>query len=51
MIQTIETMLTNFESGKLTRRQLVLSLAALAAAAQAAPQEKGCRAVSINHIR
>ena len=50
MIQTIETMLTNFECGKLTRRQLVLSLATLAAAAQPVPKERGCRAVSINHI-
>jgi len=50
MIQTIETMLNKFECGKLTRRQLVLSLAALAAVAQPGPQEKGCRAVSINHI-
>src|SRR5579863_9735444 len=50
MIQTIETMLNKFECGKLTRRQLVLSLAALAAVAQPGPQEKGCRAVSINHV-
>jgi catechol 2,3-dioxygenase-like lactoylglutathione lyase family enzyme len=50
MIQTIETMLSNFERGKLTRRQLALSLAALVAAAQTAPQEKGLRAVSINHV-
>jgi catechol 2,3-dioxygenase-like lactoylglutathione lyase family enzyme len=49
MIQTIETLLSKFECGRLTRRQLVLSLATLAAA-QAAPQQKGCRAVSINHI-
>jgi hypothetical protein len=34
MIQAIETMLSNFECGKLTRRQLVLSLATLTAAAQ-----------------
>jgi catechol-2,3-dioxygenase len=50
MIQTIETMLNKFECGKLTRRQLVLSLAALAAVAQPGPQETVCRAVSINHI-
>jgi catechol 2,3-dioxygenase-like lactoylglutathione lyase family enzyme len=50
MIQTIETMLNKFECGILTRRQLVLSLAALAAPAQSAEKEKGCHAVSINHI-
>lgn len=51
MIQTIDAMLNKFESGKITRRQLVLSLAAVAAAAaQAAPKEEGFRAVSINHI-
>ncbi len=50
MIQAIETMLTNFERGKLTRRQLALSLAALVAAAQTAPKEKVQRAVSINHV-
>jgi catechol 2,3-dioxygenase-like lactoylglutathione lyase family enzyme len=50
MIQTIETMLSNFERGKLTRRQLALSLTALVAAAQTTPKEKGLRAVSINHV-
>jgi catechol 2,3-dioxygenase-like lactoylglutathione lyase family enzyme len=50
MIQTIEKMLDNFECGKLTRRQLVLSLAALAATAQSVQKEKGFRAVSINHV-
>src|SRR6202162_5029378 len=50
MIQTIETMLSNFECGKLTRRQLILSLATLTAAAQTAPKAKGFRAVSINHV-
>jgi catechol 2,3-dioxygenase-like lactoylglutathione lyase family enzyme len=50
MIKTIETMLNNFECGKLTRRQLVLSLATLAAGAQTAPKEKGFHAVSINHV-
>src|ERR1035438_6961709 len=49
MIRTIETMLSNFERGKLTRRQLALSRAALVAGAQTAPKEKGLRAVSINH--
>src|ERR1039458_3093311 len=50
MIQTIETMLSNFERGKLTRRQLALSLTALVAAAQTAPKEKALRAVTINHV-
>src|SRR5579863_7473492 len=50
MIQTIEAMLSKFECGKLTRRQLVLSLATLATAASSAAKEKPCRAVSINHI-
>ncbi len=50
MIQTIETMLSNFERGKLTRRQLALSLTALVAAAQTTPKEKALRAVSINHV-
>ena len=50
MIETIEAMLNKFECGKLTRRQLVLSLAAVAAGAQAAAKEEGFRAASINHI-
>jgi catechol 2,3-dioxygenase-like lactoylglutathione lyase family enzyme len=43
-------MLSNFERGKLTRRQLALSLTALVAAAQTAPKEKALRAVTINHV-
>jgi catechol 2,3-dioxygenase-like lactoylglutathione lyase family enzyme len=50
MIQAIEMMLDKFERGKLTRRQLAVSLAALAAAAQTGPKEKGFRAVSVNHV-
>lgn len=50
MIETIEAMLNKFECGKLTRRQLVLSLAAVAAGAQSAAKEEGFRAVSINHV-
>lgn len=50
MIQTIEAMLNQFECGKLTRRQLVLSLATMATAAQSGAKEKPSRAVSINHI-
>jgi len=43
-------MLRDFECGKLTRRQLAVSLATLVAAAQTPPKEKGLRAVSINHV-
>jgi len=50
VIQTIEAMLNNFECGNLTRRQLVISLAALAAAQPSAAKETGFHAVSINHI-
>lgn len=50
MIQAIEAMLKQFECGKLSRRQLVASLATLAVAAQSRAQEKPSRAVSINHI-
>jgi len=50
MIQTIEKMLRDFECGKLTRRQLAVTLATLVAGAQTTPQEKGLRAVSLNHV-
>jgi catechol 2,3-dioxygenase-like lactoylglutathione lyase family enzyme len=50
MIRTIETLLDHFERGTLTRRQLALSLAALVSGANAAPQETGLKAVSINHV-
>jgi catechol 2,3-dioxygenase-like lactoylglutathione lyase family enzyme len=50
MIQTIEGMINKYECGKLTRRQLVLALATLAAAPPLAAEEKRCRAVSINHV-
>jgi catechol 2,3-dioxygenase-like lactoylglutathione lyase family enzyme len=43
-------MLSNFERGKLTRRQLALSLTALVAAAQTTPKEKPVQAVTINHV-
>jgi len=43
-------MLRDFECGKMSRRQLVLSLATLTAAAQTARTERGFRAVSINHV-
>src|SRR5260370_4267178 len=43
-------MRTKCGCGKLPRRQLVLSLAAVAAGPQSAAKEEGFRAVSINHI-
>jgi catechol 2,3-dioxygenase-like lactoylglutathione lyase family enzyme len=56
MIDAIERMLIDLERGKLSRRQLAVSLAALAAgayavpAARAAPAPTGFRAVSLNHV-
>ena len=57
MIETIERMLTDLERGKLTRRQVAVSLATMAAGAFAPPdalsapaKPTGFRAVSINHI-
>jgi hypothetical protein len=50
MIRTIEKMLDNFERGTLSRRQLALSLAALATGAQAASKEPELKAVGINHV-
>ncbi len=49
MIQTIENMLSSFERGAMTRRELAVSLAALVTA-QAAPKETELKAVSINHV-
>jgi catechol 2,3-dioxygenase-like lactoylglutathione lyase family enzyme len=46
----IEGILRDFESGRLTRRQLAVSLAALVTGAQAAPKPSGLRAVSLNHV-
>jgi catechol 2,3-dioxygenase-like lactoylglutathione lyase family enzyme len=46
----IEKMLTDFERGHVTRRQLALSLAALVSGAQAAPKESELKAVTINHV-
>src|SRR3989442_4215202 len=47
----IEKMLTDFERGHVTRRQLALSLAALVSGAQAASsKEAELKAVSINHV-
>ena len=56
MIETIETMLGDLESGRLSRRQFAVSIAALAASASLAPvalavsAPTGFRAVSINHV-
>ncbi len=50
MIRTIEKMLNDFERGRLTRRQLALSLAALVSGADAATKETELKAVSINHV-
>ena len=50
MLQIIEAILNKFESGKLSRRQLVVSLATLVVAAKSVAQEKPSRVVSINHI-
>jgi catechol 2,3-dioxygenase-like lactoylglutathione lyase family enzyme len=46
----IERMVSDFERGRLTRRQLAASLAALVTGAQAAPKQSGLRAVSLNHV-
>src|ERR1700730_1722381 len=50
MQRIIESMLRDFEDGRLTRRQLAVSLAALVTGAQAAPKPSGLRAVSLNHV-
>jgi catechol 2,3-dioxygenase-like lactoylglutathione lyase family enzyme len=50
MIRTIEALIGNFERGTLTRRQLTISLAALAGGARAAPKETELKAVSLNHV-
>jgi catechol 2,3-dioxygenase-like lactoylglutathione lyase family enzyme len=50
MQRIIESMLRDFEDGRLTRRQLAVSLAALVTGAQAAPKQSGLHAVSLNHV-
>jgi len=51
MQQVIEKMVTDFEKGKLTRRQLASALAGLvAASADAAPTASEFKAVSVNHV-
>ena len=46
----IEKMLTDFERGHITRRQLALSLAALVSSANAAPKDTELKAITINHV-
>ena len=46
----IEQMVRDFECGRLTRRQLAASLAAMVTGAQAASKPSGLRAVSLNHV-
>src|SRR5258708_17114130 len=46
----IDKMLSDFERGHITRRQLALSLAALVTGAQAAAKETELKAVTINHV-
>ncbi len=50
MEHLISKLLDNFEQGKLTRRQLVQSLALAATTASAAPGAAPFQAVSVNHI-
>ena len=50
MQQVIERLLSDFERGTLTRRQLALSLVTLIGSAQSAPKPEGLRAVSLNHV-
>ena len=46
----IESMIKKFERGRLTRRQLAASLAALVTDAQSDAKPSGLRAVSLNHV-
>jgi len=50
MQSTVEKLITAFERGSLTRRQLALSLSALVTGAQAASTQAGVQAVSLNHV-
>ena len=50
MTQVIEMLLRDFEGGRMTRRQLVSSIAALAAGVQAATTPPPFKAVNINHV-
>src|SRR5882757_2345000 len=46
----IEKLLTDFEEGKVSRRQLVFALGAISGAAEGAPKTGELRATSINHV-
>jgi catechol 2,3-dioxygenase-like lactoylglutathione lyase family enzyme len=46
----IDKLIGDFERGRVSRRQLALSLAALVTGAQAEPIRSGMRAVSLNHV-
>ncbi|MGC1463240.1 MAG: VOC family protein [Terracidiphilus sp.] len=57
MINKVENLLNDFENGKLTRRQVAVSLAALAAGALVSPLSlaqdagpQGFEAISLNHV-
>jgi catechol 2,3-dioxygenase-like lactoylglutathione lyase family enzyme len=50
VIRTIETLLSNFERGMLSRRQVAISIAALVSGAQATAKETELKAVTINHV-
>jgi hypothetical protein len=54
MENMIAKLLEDFEQGRMTRRQLIKSLALIATAAGATPaseeKSKGFRAVAVNHI-
>jgi catechol 2,3-dioxygenase-like lactoylglutathione lyase family enzyme len=46
----IDKLIGDFERGRISRRQLALSLTALVTGAQAAPIRSGMQAVSLNHV-
>jgi catechol 2,3-dioxygenase-like lactoylglutathione lyase family enzyme len=46
----VEKLVSDFERGRLSRRQLAAALAALVTGAQAAPKLAGVHAVSLNHV-
>ena len=50
MQPTIDKLIGDFERGRLSRRQLALSLTALVTGAQAASGQSGMQAVSLNHV-
>src|SRR5450755_2941390 len=51
MQQIIESLVTDFENGRLSRRQLASALAGLiAAGANAAPSASDFKAVGVNHV-